>query len=394
MKLWFFTEQQYHPGWERVGGPIRNTPPSSLIDPDEAADLFDRYYEEYAALDQLGINIAVNEHHATFQCMSPSPMISVAALARTTSRVRLLSIGSPIAQRPDPVRLAEEIALTDMMSRGRTEVGLVKSIPWEHFNSNSNPMELNGRFWEAHDLILKALGTRTGPFSWAGEHFHYRNVNIVPRPYQDPHPPIWMTGLSVGTAATIGEKGYVAVTSQSGFRDATPFYASYRKAYETAFNKTAPLDRLGYIGYMAVGRTEEEAEGIAKRVHKWVEFLGSQHPSFQYAAGFAPAAAYANVLKAGKGGVHFFLGVKPRSIHQLREEGVMFWGTVDQVFDQLRTFYSKVGGIGNLLMQMGGYASKEDTLRCMELVGTKLKPRLEQLARELPMATEPERLSA
>src|ERR1700739_3046973 len=111
MRLWYFSEQQYHPAWERSAGPIRNTPPTGLIDPDVAADLIDRYYEEFAAIDELGLNIAVNEHHTTFQCMSTTPYLSVAALARTTKRARILSIGSPLAQRPDPVRLAEEIAL-------------------------------------------------------------------------------------------------------------------------------------------------------------------------------------------------------------------------------------------------------------------------------------------
>jgi hypothetical protein len=45
MKLWYFTEQQYHPAWEEVNGPIRNTAPRGLIDPDTAADLINRYYE-------------------------------------------------------------------------------------------------------------------------------------------------------------------------------------------------------------------------------------------------------------------------------------------------------------------------------------------------------------
>ena len=49
------------------------------------------------------------------------------------------------------------------------------------------------RFWEAHDLILKAMTTHDGPFNWEGEHFHYRQVNVWPRPYQQPHPPVWLT---------------------------------------------------------------------------------------------------------------------------------------------------------------------------------------------------------
>src|SRR5580704_7829705 len=47
-------------------------------------------------------------------------------------------------------------------------------------------------FWEAHDLILKAMTSHDGPFNWEGTHFHYRQVNVWPRPWQQPHPPVWM----------------------------------------------------------------------------------------------------------------------------------------------------------------------------------------------------------
>ena len=62
--------------------------------------------------------------------------------------------------------------------------------------ANSNPATLSERFWEAHDLILKALSSHDGPFNWEGRHFHYRQVNVWPRPYQSPHPPVWMTTRS------------------------------------------------------------------------------------------------------------------------------------------------------------------------------------------------------
>ncbi len=49
------------------------------------------------------------------------------------------------------------------------------------------------RFWEAHDFIIKAMTTHDEPFNWESEHFHYRQVNIWPRPWQQPHPPVWST---------------------------------------------------------------------------------------------------------------------------------------------------------------------------------------------------------
>ncbi len=380
MKFWYFTEQQYHPGWENVRGPIRNTPPTSVIDPNVAADLFDRYYEEFALIDQLGLGIAVNEHHSTLQCMSPATFLSVAAIARTTTRARILSVGTPLAQRPDPVRVAEEIALTDVLSRGRTEVGFIKSVPWEYFNSNANPVGLMDRFWEAHDLILRALSSREGPFTWSGQHFHYRNVNIVPRPYQDPHPPIWMTGQSPGTARAIAGRGHVGVTTQSGVRDAAPFYAAYRDEYEKVYGNPAPVDRLGYLCYMAVARTESKAAEIAQRVHKWVEFLGSQELGFQHAPGYAAAGDFARMMRASGGGVGIYYGWRPPSIAKLRDDGVMFFGTPEQVCDQVGTFIDRVGPIGHLLIQMGGFATQTDTMESLKLIAKEVQPLVEERA--------------
>jgi alkanesulfonate monooxygenase SsuD/methylene tetrahydromethanopterin reductase-like flavin-dependent oxidoreductase (luciferase family) len=81
---------------------------------------------------------------------------------------------------------------------------------------------------EAHDLILKAMSTTDGPFNWEGEFFHYRNVNIWPRPYQQPTPPVWMTGLSTETGRMAAERGHVVGTLLS-LSAAGPMFEAYRK---------------------------------------------------------------------------------------------------------------------------------------------------------------------
>jgi len=380
MKLWYFTEQQYHPAWDLSDGPIRNIPPSSLIDRDVCADLFDRYYEEFAWMEELGIDIAVNEHHSTFQSMVPTTFLHVAALARVTKKSRLLSLGSPLGQRPDPLRLAEEIGVADMMSRGRIEVGFIKSVPWEYFNSNANPARLMDRFWEANDFVIKALSTRDGPFSWHGEYFDYRNVNIIPPPYQQPHPPMWMTGQSTGSAKAIAQRRYVAVCVMSGPHVAGPFFSAYREQYEKTHGAAPSLDRLAYSSYLAVGNNEDEARIRAQRVHKWVEMLSSQHLGFQHAAGYATPTDFARMLTAGKLG---HAGAATPTIDELRAKHTMFWGTPDQVVDQIKNFYRAVGGFGQLLTQMGGYATKADTFDSMKLMVKEVLPQLQDLHRTL-----------
>ena len=214
MRVWYFSEMAYHPAWEEglKRGSLRVVLPNSNYDPQIGHQLLNRYLDEFALCDEVGLDIMVNEHHSTSTCLTISVPMALAIIARETKRARLLSLGTPIANRPDPVRVAEEMAWLDVLSGGRLEMGLVKGAPYEIAPANSNPANLMRRYWEAHDLILKAMSTTDGPFSWEGEFFHYRNVNIWPRPLQQPTPPVWMTGLSVETGRMAAERGHVVGT--------------------------------------------------------------------------------------------------------------------------------------------------------------------------------------
>ena len=173
MRCWYFSEMAYHPAWDEglKRGTLRVTLPNENVDPEVAHKLLNRYLDEFALCDEVGLDIMVNEHHSTATCMTVSVPMALAVIARETKRARLLTLGNPIANRPDPVRVAEEMAWLDCLSGGRLEMGLVKGAPYEIHPANSNPARLMRRYWEAHDLILKALSTTDGPFNWEGEYF-------------------------------------------------------------------------------------------------------------------------------------------------------------------------------------------------------------------------------
>src|SRR5262249_60848259 len=105
--------------------------PNRHCDPEGAARLYNRYLDEWMLADELGLNIIVNEHHATATCMSASVHLTLAILARQTKRARLLGLGTPIANRNDPVRMAEEMSIIDVISRRRLEMGIIKGLPYE-----------------------------------------------------------------------------------------------------------------------------------------------------------------------------------------------------------------------------------------------------------------------
>ncbi|MCH8858139.1 MAG: LLM class flavin-dependent oxidoreductase [Proteobacteria bacterium] len=162
MRVFHFTEQPYPQAWDKHKGSLRVNLPNRLLDPKIAADLFHRYYDEWQLCDELGLEIMINEHHSTATCLSSTCVVTLAVLSRITHRARLLVLGYPIANRPDPLRVAEELATIDVISRGRLEMGFVKGVPQEVAVANLNPVFQNQRFWEAHDFIMKALTAMMG----------------------------------------------------------------------------------------------------------------------------------------------------------------------------------------------------------------------------------------
>src|SRR6478672_6185863 len=94
----------------------------------------------------------------------------------------------------DPLWLAETLAMIDVISEGRLVSGWVRGTGRESVAHNAQSPYNWDRFQEAHDFVMKAWST-PGPFRWEGEHYQYRYVNPGLRPYQQPHPQVWIPGV-------------------------------------------------------------------------------------------------------------------------------------------------------------------------------------------------------
>ena len=248
MRIFHFTEQPYPSAWGEKS--LRINIPNELCDPQVASRLYNRYLDEWMLADELGFDIMLNEHHSTATCLSASITLTMAILARQTEKARILALGVPIGNRADPLRVAEELSMVDVISGGRIEMGFVKGVPYEIPVSNLNPVRIMDRFWEAQDLILKAMTSHSGPFRWEGEYFNYRAVNIWPRPLQQPHPPVWSTTLSPSSARELARRESIVATVLTGF-DAKHIYDAYRVA-SAEFGRPDPsASKFGYLGFMA-----------------------------------------------------------------------------------------------------------------------------------------------
>jgi alkanesulfonate monooxygenase SsuD/methylene tetrahydromethanopterin reductase-like flavin-dependent oxidoreductase (luciferase family) len=377
VKAWHFSENAYPylPPSDQYES-IRVNLPNRNYDPKKGAALYDRYLDEWLIAEEEGMDIMLNEHHQTATCVDPAAPLVLAALARLTSKARLLILGNPVANRRDPVRVAEEMAMVDILSKGRVEVGFVRGVPFEIAAANSTPVRMNERQWEAIDLIQKAWTTHDGPFSHEGRFFHHRMVNIWPRPYQQPHPPIWVSTMSPGGAQRVGARGYVQATFLTGFDGTRAVFDGYRRGWRQAgLGTDVPVNRLAYAALVYTAPTEAEAHAGAEKL-LWYITANKVAPQFMYPPGYMPVAAQVQQLRGAALDPHLGLASKA-TVEKAIEAGLMFAGTPDQVYKQIKKLYDHVGGFGHLLiMGQAGFLEHDDTALGIRTFGREVYPRL------------------
>ncbi|MGE0626378.1 MAG: LLM class flavin-dependent oxidoreductase [Hyphomicrobiaceae bacterium] len=387
MRVYHFSEEPYPDAWSYDRPTLRVTLPNALCQPDVAHKLYNRYIDEWVLADELGLDLMVNEHHQTATCITSAASVILGILARVTTRSRILILGVPIANRPDPVRVAEELSMIDVISGGRLEMGFVKGIPYEITPANSSPIRFVDRFWEAHDLIVKAMTTHDGPFNFEGEFFHHRNVNVWPRPMQQPHPPVWVTTGSPGNARELGRRGYVMGTFLGGYPATRQLHEAYVEGWrEAGRSADIPVDRFGYLALAAMASTDAEARRRAEHIVDYIRTTGQVLEPFKMPPGYFPVDGLTRMLRTP---------AKPRqvrpvllrsgrrvepstaSLDDLIESGLLFCGTPDAVYRQICEFVDGIGGLGNLMLMMqGGALGHEDTADNLRLFAREVMPRL------------------
>jgi alkanesulfonate monooxygenase SsuD/methylene tetrahydromethanopterin reductase-like flavin-dependent oxidoreductase (luciferase family) len=322
----------------------------------------------------------LNEHHQTATCVDPAAPLVLAALARLTSKARLLILGNPIANRRQPVRVAEEMALIDVLSKGRLEAGFVRGVPTELLPANSNPVRMNERHWEALDLIIQAWTGHDGPTSFEGRFFHHRNINIWPRPYQQPHPPVWVSTTSPGGATRVGEHGFVQATFLTGFKGTPAIYDSYRKGWRAAGKgNDVPVNRLAYAAMIYVADNEAKARAGAEKL-LWYVTANKVSPWFRNPPGYSPVAANVQMMLGDAAGGGFGNFGTNATVDAAVTNGTMFFGTPDRVFEQIKNFYHHVGGFGHLLiMGQAGFLGHDETVAGIRTFGREVYPRLQEV---------------
>jgi alkanesulfonate monooxygenase SsuD/methylene tetrahydromethanopterin reductase-like flavin-dependent oxidoreductase (luciferase family) len=310
------------------------TLPNAIYDPLKGRDLYTSYFDELERADQLGWDgVIIPEHHQNVSVTIPSPNLIGAALTQRIKRAKIGIVGNTLPLHSDPLRVAEEIAMLDVMSGGRIISGFVRGIGMEYFNYGVNPTTSRERMNEAHDLIVQAW-TKPGPFAFEGDYYNYRYVNIWPRPIQQPHPPIWLPGsLSQETIDMAARHKYPYMTVFMTTEQRKMAYGFYRRLAEERYGYEASPEQLAFCTLLFIAETDEQAMKEAEQYILWVFEKGffKVRPQYVSPPGYNSEQSTLNMLKSGIAEQM----LRRRSFKELVDTGVVIVGSVDTVIEKL-----------------------------------------------------------
>jgi alkanesulfonate monooxygenase SsuD/methylene tetrahydromethanopterin reductase-like flavin-dependent oxidoreductase (luciferase family) len=385
MHLMYFTEQPMsaYPAEEGLEfGATALMFSNKYFDPVEGSRLYNERLAEYLYAEEVGVDgIMLNEHHNAPFCMQAKCNIFAAILAGMTERVKIVLLGNPLPLAENPVRLAEELAMIDMISKGRLVSGFVRGGGQEQLATGVNPAYNRERFEEAHNLIVKAW-TQPGPFRWEGTHYQHRVVNPWAVPLQKPHPRIWIPGvLSRETIVWAAEQRYPYIALNTSIEATKRIWETYDEAAARAGYTPGPENR-GYLQRVHVAESEEKALDNARQF-MWMqgEFTGLAHPVWSSPSGyFSP--------EHRRGFVEFAVGraVNPRgrpSFEQQIENMQIIAGTPRTVIPKLRRILEETRPGIMALWGSDGKVSHQDSLTCIRLLGQEVMPAMREIGQEL-----------
>ena len=156
--------------------------------------------------EQLGFDsIWLTEHHFVEDGYTPSPIPLMAAIAARTRRVE---IGTDILILPlyNPIKLAEDVATIDILSNGRVMLGVGSGYRDEEFAAFGTSRKERASRMEEGVAVLRGAWS-AGPFSFEGRHYRVAQADVMPKPVQQPHPPLWMAATAAPAARRAARLG-------------------------------------------------------------------------------------------------------------------------------------------------------------------------------------------
>jgi alkanesulfonate monooxygenase SsuD/methylene tetrahydromethanopterin reductase-like flavin-dependent oxidoreductase (luciferase family) len=322
--------------------------PGEEVAPEAAKAVFDASIVHWQLIERVGFEgIFFSEHHFG-PSYSPSPNLLIAAIARSTERLRLGTMGMvlPLYQ---PWRVLEEIGMLDHLTAGRLEIGCASGVPQELIQVGMAAEETRDRFDEALDILDGWLAKPV--ISHHGRYWKFDNLRVVPRPLQQPSPPKWTTVVSTGSAIkSAGRRSKICTGFASVARIEEIFDAYRGEADRTGF--ACGPEHVAIRRNVSISLREDEAREAARKAMEVTRKLLAADPRVgavidapKAASGFSvhddefiagtPAQVAEQVIEQCRAcGAGHFLAILGRAVGPRRDEMVELFG--EQVIPTLR----------------------------------------------------------
>jgi alkanesulfonate monooxygenase SsuD/methylene tetrahydromethanopterin reductase-like flavin-dependent oxidoreductase (luciferase family) len=242
--------------------------------------LYKETLEQCELADQMGFdNLWFVEHHfLTGFSGSPCPEVIFGALSQITKRIRI-GFGVSILPYHHPIRVAERVAMVDQLTNGRVEFGTGRSNAYEQMGLGIDPRETRAR-WEESLSMLPHIW-QADEFSWEGQFWKVPPRRVLPKPYQQPHPRMYMACTQTESFKLAAEKG-IGVLSSSTY--ATAVLAEHVKVYRENIKHAKPVGAFvnafwGNNVHAFCGPDNQEARELCARSLK--TFFGPDKPYIQ-----------------------------------------------------------------------------------------------------------------
>lgn len=268
--------------------------------------VYQRALQRIEIMDQTGYDaVWLTEHHFSDYSVCPSiPVMGTYAAART-KRLRI-GAGVTLAAFYHPLRLAEELALLDILSEGRVNWGAGRGFDAKEFKTFNVPMtESSDRFREVVDIVRQAW--TNDRLTYQGKYFSFENVEVLPKPLQQPHPPMWVAAGSPDAIDWSASMGHSILmdphSTHVELGEKKKFYKKKMGEYGYSMEgRDVPMARL-----LAIDETDEAAAAGARQGAQWL-------------------------LKTYVDPKMFSMGVDPV---QRYVDSVVIHGTVERVIDEI-----------------------------------------------------------
>lgn len=245
--------------------------------PSSHLELYRQAIEQVKVAEEMNFDsVWTVEHHFLEDGLCPSPIVTASAMAAVTNRIK---IGSAVLALPlyNPVKLAEDIAVLDNISNGRSILGLGMGYRKDEFDGFGVPMKQRpSRTEEGIDIIIKSWTEDN--FSYEGRRYKFHNLNVTPKPVQKPHIPIYIGAVKEPAIRRAARLGYPLIIgygqTMQMIRDTINIYNDASREAGMDPNCTQHiLMREVYID-KDKNRANEEGRKSLKRKYKYIFNLG------------------------------------------------------------------------------------------------------------------------